>query len=75
MSSGIGMFDSFLSLYLSDGAIIATGILLICSVLIFVKSKGKKAIRIPCSIIIAHSIIYLALIAYASYLISSKGRP
>lgn len=75
MSSGVGIFDSFLSLYLSEGAMIATGILLICSVLIFVKSKGKKAIRISCGVIIAHSIIYLTLIAYASYLISSKGHP
>lgn len=75
MSSGVGIFDSFLSLYLSEGAMIVTGILLICSILVFIKSKGKKAIRISCGVIIAHSVIYLSLIAYASYLISSKAHP
>ena len=69
MSSGVGVFDSLLTLFL-----IGTTILLLCSVVVFVKSKGKKAIRLTCGVLMAYSIIYLALIAGLSFLFSS-GHP
>ena len=74
MSSGVGVFDSLLTLFLSEGAMIGTTILLLCSVVVFVKSKGKKAIRLTCGVLMAYSIIYVALIAGLSFLFSS-GHP
>lgn len=74
MSSGIGMFDTLLTLFLSEGAMIITAILLLCSIIVFFKSKGKKVIRLLSGVFIAYSIVYLALIAGMSYLFSS-GHP
>ena len=74
MSSGIGVFDSLLTLFLSRGAMIGTAILLLCSVVVFVKSKGRKAVRVTCGVLMAYSMIYLVLIVFLSYLFSS-GHP
>lgn len=74
MFSGISMFDSLLTLYLSKGVMIVTVIFFLCSVMVFFKSKGKKAVRMVCGVFIAYSIVYFALIAGMSYLFSS-GHP
>ena len=72
VSSVIGLFDALLTLYLSEGAMIATAILLLGSILVFFKSKGKKAVRLACGVFIAYSTVYLTLIAGLSFLFSSS---
>ena len=74
MSSGVGVFDSLLTLFLSEGAMIGTVLLLLGSAVVFVKSKGKKAVRVTCGVLMAYSVIYLALIAVMVCLFSS-GHP
>lgn len=74
MPSGIGMFDAWLTLCLSKGAMIVTAVFFLCSIVVFFKSKGKKAVRLLCGVVIVYSIVYFALIAGMSYLFSS-GHP
>ena len=67
--------DSLLALYLSEGMMIFTALLLVCSVVVFIKSRGKKALRTVSALVGIYSILYLGAIAALSVLFSSNHPP
>ena len=68
-------FDKLLTLYLSEGMMIFTALLLIASIIAFIKCKGRKALRTSCVVIGIYCILYLVAILALSSLFSSKHEP
>ncbi len=76
MSYGIGLFDSILSVVLSNGFVIFTAILLAVAIAGLIFNKGKKAsIKTICLVIIVFCIIYLAAILALVVLFDSSAPP
>lgn len=74
MSSSF-IFDKLLSLYLSEGMMIFTALLLIVAIIVFVKSKGHRSLRAGCIVVVIYCILYLGAIIALSFLFSSHHEP
>ena len=68
-------FDKLLSLYLSEGTMIFTALLLVVAIIVFIKSKGRKARRTGCVVVGIYCILYLGAILALSFLFSSNHKP
>ena len=68
-------FDKLLTLYLSEGMMIFTALLLIAAIIAFVKGKDRKALRTSCVVVGIYCILYLVAILALSSLFSSKHEP
>ena len=68
-------FDKLLTLYLSEGMMIFTALLLIASIIAFVKGKGRKALRTGCIVVGIYCVLYLGAILALSFLFSSNHEP
>ena len=68
-------FDKLLTLYLSEGMMIFTALLLIAAIIAFIKCKGRKALRTSCVVVGIYCILYLVAILALSSLFSSKHEP
>ena len=68
-------FDKLLTLYLSEGMMIFTALLLIAAIIFFIKGKGRKALRTGCVVVGIYCILYLVAILALSSLFSSKHEP
>ena len=75
MTSGFGIMDMILTLYLSEGMMIFTVVLLIASLIVFLKSKGKSLLRKVCAVLFIYSMLYLGTIFTISYLFGSPHEP
>lgn len=75
MTSGFGIIDMILTLYLSEGMMIFTVVLLIASVVGFVKSKNHNLLRRVCIITGIYSIIYLGAIVLLMVMFNSNHEP
>ena len=74
MSSSF-ILDKLLSLYLSEGMMIFTALLLIVAIIVFVKSKGHRSLRSGCIVVAIYCILYLGAIIALSFLFSSHHEP
>ena len=74
MSPGFA-FDKLLTLYLSEGMMVFTALLLIAAIIGFIKCKGRKSLRVGCVIVGIYCILYLGSISALSFLFSSNHRP
>ena len=70
-----GTFDKLLTLYLSEGMMIFTVLLLVAAIIAFIKTKGRKAIRAGCIVAGIYCIIYLGVILALGSLFSSDHEP
>lgn len=70
-----GMFDSLLTLYLSEGMMIFTAVLLIAAIIAFIKGKGRRALRVGCVVVGIYCILYLGAIIVLSSLFASNHEP
>ena len=68
-------FDKLLTLYLSEGMMIFTALLLIATIIAFVKGKGSKALRTGCIVVGIYCVLYLGAIHALSFLFSSNHEP
>lgn len=68
-------FDKLLTLYLSEGMMIFTALLLIAAIIAFIKCKGRKALRISCVVVGIYCILYLVAFLALSSLFSSNHEP
>ena len=68
-------FDKLLTLYLSEGMMIFTALLLIAAIIAFIKCKGRKALRTSCVVVGIYCILYLVAVLALSSLFSSKHEP
>ena len=68
-------FDKLLSLYLSEGMMIFTALLLVIAIIVFVKSKGRKNRRTSCIVVGIYCILYLGAILALSIGFSSNHEP
>lgn len=68
-------FDKLLSLYLSEGMMIFTALLLVVALIVFVKSKGRKNRRASCIVVGIYCILYLGAILALSIGFSSNHKP
>lgn len=68
-------FDKLLTLYLSEGMMIFTALLLIAAIIAFIKCKGRKALRTSCVVVGIYCILYLVAVLTLSSLFSSKHEP
>lgn len=68
-------FDKLLSLYLSEGMMIFTALLLVVAIIVFVKSKGRKNRRASCIVVGIYCILYLGAILALSIGFSSNHEP
>ena len=68
-------FDKLLTLYLSEGMMILTALLLIAAIIAFVKCRGRKGLRIGCVVVGIYCIFYLGAILALSFLFSSNHEP
>ena len=68
-------FDKLLTLYLSEGMMIFTALLLIAAIIAFVKGKGSKALRTGCIVVGIYCVLYLGAILALSFLFSSNHEP
>ena len=68
-------FDKLLTLYLSEGMMIFTALLLIAAIIAFIKCKGRKALRTSCVVVGIYCILYLVAILALISLFSSKHEP
>lgn len=74
MSPGFA-FDKLLTLYLSEGMMVFTALLLIAVIIGFIKFKGRKSLRVGCVIVGIYCILYLGAIFALSFLFSSNHGP
>ena len=65
-------FDKLLTLYLSEGMMIFTALLLIAAIIAFIKCKGRKALRASCVVVGIYCILYLGAVLALSFLFSSN---
>ena len=70
-----GTFDSLLTLYLSEGMMVFTLLLLVAAIIVFVKSKGHRSLRTGCIVVGIYCILYLGAIFALSFLFSSNHEP
>lgn len=68
-------FDKLLSLYLSEGMMIFTVLLLVAAIIAFIKGKRHKVIRTSCVVIGVYCILYLGAILALSIGFSSNHKP
>lgn len=68
-------FDKLLSLYLSEGMMIFTALLLVVAIIVFIKSKGRKNRRTSCIVVGIYCILYLGAILALSIGFSSNPKP
>ena len=67
--------DKLLTLYLSEGMMIFTALLLITAIIVFVKGKGRKALRTSCVVVGIYCTLYLVAVLALSSLFSSNHSP
>ena len=76
MASGVGLFDSVLTLFLSNGMIVVAVVLLIAAVIgLFANRKKRSPIKGICIAVIICCIIYLAFILMLVIGFGSSGHP
>lgn len=75
MTSGLGIMDILLTLYLSEGMMIFTVILLVISVIGFIKGKRHSLFRRVCLLIGIYCIIYLGAILALVFMFDSSHEP
>lgn len=68
-------FDKLLTLYLSEGMMILTALLLVAAIIVFIKSKGRKNLRTSCVVVGGYCILYLGAILALSVGFSSNHEP
>lgn len=68
-------FDKLLTLYLSEGMMIFTAILLVVAIIVFIKSKNRKKLRSSCVVAGVYCILYLGAILALSIGFSSNHKP
>lgn len=68
-------FDKLLTLYLSGGMMIFTALLLIVTIIVFIKSNGRKNRRTSCIVVGIYCILYLGAILALSTGFSSNHEP
>lgn len=74
LSSGL-LIDYLLSLYLSEGMMIFTAVLLIAAVVLFFKGKGRRALRTGCTLVMIYCILYLGAVLALVILFGSNHGP
>lgn len=67
--------DKVLSVYLSEGMMIFTVVLLIVAIIAFIKGKGRRALRTGCIVVGIYCIIYLGAVLVLSSLFGSNHKP
>lgn len=76
MTSGLGLFDSVLTLFLSNGMIVVAVILLIAAIItLFANKKKRTPIKGICIALIICCIIYLAFILMLVIGFGSNAHP
>lgn len=76
MTSGVGLFDSVLTLFLSNGMIVVAVVLLIAAIItLFVNKKKRTPIKGICIALIICCIIYLAFILMLVIGFGSNAHP
>jgi len=68
-------FDKLLTLYLGEGMMIFTAILLVVAIIVFIKSKSRKKLRSSCVVVGVYCILYLGAILALSIGFSSNHKP
>ena len=67
--------DKVLSVYLSEGMMVFTAVLLIAAIIAFIKGKGRRALRAGCVVVGIYCILYLGAILVLSSLFASNHEP
>ena len=67
--------DKVLSVYLSEGMMVFTAVLLIAAIIAFIKGKGRRALRAGCVAVGIYCIIYLGAVLVLSSLFGSNHKP
>lgn len=76
MTSGVGLFDSVLTLFVSNGMIVVGVVLLIAAIItLFANRKKRTPIKGICIAVIICCIIYLSFILMLVIGFGSNGHP
>jgi len=70
-----GLFDSILTLLLSEGMLIFVAVLLVASIIVFVKSKKNKALRLGSIIVVLCCLVYIGIIIAVSIAFGAPHPP
>lgn len=75
MSSSSFVLNKLLTLYLSEGMVVFTALLLVAAIFVCVKSRGGKGFHIGCVGLVIYCVLYLGAIAALVFLFSSDHGP
>ena len=69
------LFDSLLSMFLSEGTMIFIALLLIVSIVAFIKFKGRSGLRVCCVLVGLFCAVYLCGVLTLAYLFGANHGP